>query len=948
LLIHYTHYDFSATIGPMKTSPLLKLQDLAMNEKPSLHASSYSKELFFIIKPSDDNRYYLENEDLTQAVPSSEHADLLWQIQSIKQSKSHFFSWKEKTQLLFIDEYPGLFTQLREKEIKLCFKNKQTQLSESRKEGRLSLKITKTDSNYEPEVIFTVDEQCFQDTIPLGADCIMADKILYTCRKIGPRYNHLTSIKGRIPEKDLESFMTLFISLYPDVEMNLQDYSWKKPREGRVEPGLRFDSLTNDGALQISSCWCYDDVPLDFMTNYHPSSVVKSDHEKQTLTRISLSYPEEQNILSQMSRTLKKITKESGSDEGFILEEDTLFISPELAIPLLTKHISSLASRYRLFGSEHLKKLKLRHVNPEFHFTPSSGIDYFEGPGTLKIDNEHIPLETALKLYDEHGYIPLNDSTKALIDASYFKILRKLVGQYNKKQGTWKISLFDMPLMDQLISARISGAGMNRSRKIFEGFNSLNKAPLPEGAKEIKTQLRSYQSYGVKWMAYLRKHSLGGCLADDMGLGKTIQALTMLCEHHLTDRADNPSLVIMPRSLLHNWKKEIEKFAPRLKTTLYYGTDRNLETAMNSQVILTTYALIRNDLEQLKEQHFAYVILDEAQAIKNSSSRISKAVTLLRAEHRLAISGTPVENSLNEVFALFRFLNPAMFGQQSRFNKDFLNPIQKNGDEEALKILAGKIAPFLLRRLKHQVATELPERTEQIIYVDMNSEQTRIYEERRLFYEKLIHEKLETEGMDKSRFLILQGLLELRQLASVPESKTEGAVMSAKWDILLDHLEEVISEGHRCLVFTNFLNTLEIMEEKLTERKCTYLSMSGATRNRAELVEKFQNSEHFKVFLMTLKTGGVGLNLTEADYVYILDPWWNYSAEQQAIDRTHRIGQKRNVFCYRLISRGTIEEKILELQEKKKELVSSVITSDGQSFKMLSPEDINYMLRRDS
>jgi SNF2 family DNA or RNA helicase len=304
-----------------------------------------------------------------------------------------------------------------------------------------------------------------------------------------------------------------------------------------------------------------------------------------------------------------------------------------------------------------------------------------------------------------------------------------------------------------------------------------------------------------------------------------------------------------------------------------------------------------------------------------------------------------MENNLGELYSIFRFLNPAMFGSEAEFNRRYGNPIQKEGDEDSAKELAAKIRPFILRRLKHEVAKELPERTEQVIYVDMTPEQALIYEKQRKFYQDMIKGEIAKNGFEKSQFCILQGLSELRQIASVPESKTEGAVQSAKWETLIDTILEITSSGHRCLVFSNFLSSIDAVGERLSASSIPHLVMTGSTSNRQELVKKFQQDESYKVFLMTLKTGGVGLNLTGADYVFILDPWWNKSAEQQAIDRTHRIGQTRSVFCYRLIARNTIEEKILELQQKKSDLFSAVISSDGQQIKKLSEEDIDYLLR---
>ena len=319
-----------------------------------------------------------------------------------------------------------------------------------------------------------------------------------------------------------------------------------------------------------------------------------------------------------------------------------------------------------------------------------------------------------------------------------------------------------------------------------------------------------------------------------MGLGKTIQTIALLALYHARNPEAPPSLIVMPRSLLYNWKREIERFAPRLDCRFWYGADRRPADMEGAQVILTTYALVRNDIEELREREFSYLVLDEAQAIKNHSSRISKAVILLKGRHRLALSGTPIENNLAELYALFRFLNPAMFGSFSRFSREYLAPIRRGEGEFVLRLLAAKTAPFLLRRLKKDVAAELPERSEQFLFVDMEGEQARLYEERRRFYEKVIREKLKVDGVEKSQFFILQGLLELRQLAAVPEAKTGGEVLSGKWEALLDHMEEVLAEGHRCLVFTNFLDSVEIVCRELEERKIPALSMTGGSRGAGE------------------------------------------------------------------------------------------------------------------
>jgi SNF2 family DNA or RNA helicase len=337
-------------------------------------------------------------------------------------------------------------------------------------------------------------------------------------------------------------------------------------------------------------------------------------------------------------------------------------------------------------------------------------------------------------------------------------------------------------------------------------------------------------------------------------------------------------------------------------------------------------------------------VLDESQNIKNLNSQSTKAVMLLNSEHRLALSGTPIENNLGELYSLFRFLNPSMFGSVERFNKYYGTPIQKENDKAALNELKKKIYPFILRRLKKDVLKDLPDKTEQILYVDMSPEQKTFYEERRKFFYNTVKTQIKENGIAKSQFSILQSLSELRQIASIPESKSDNNIISPKREILMESIVDATANNHKVLVFANYLHALDCISQELNTNGIDYLLMTGATRDRKSLVEKFQNDDTCKVFLMTLKTGGIGLNLTAADYIFIFDPWWNIAAENQAIDRSHRIGQDKKVFSYKLITRGTIEEKILELQHIKKELFDNLISSDGASIKSLDEKDVEFIL----
>jgi len=446
-------------------------------------------------------------------------------------------------------------------------------------------------------------------------------------------------------------------------------------------------------------------------------------------------------------------------------------------------------------------------------------------------------------------------------------------------------------------------------------------------------------------MEHLCGHEIGGCLADEMGLGKTVQVISLL-RRAFQKNLDGPVLIVAPRSLIWNWARELVRFAPELPVYIHYGADRSKEEIGREEkkVILTTYSITRIDIEDLLPIEFSYLILDESQHIKNLNAKRTMAILGLKARHRLALSGTPVENNLTELFSLFRFLNPSFFGTKNRFNREYGKPIQEEKDDQVLKELKQKIYPFMLRRLKRDVLKELPEKSEQTLVVDLDAEHLEIYHRRRTYLKEKIREAIEKNGIFKASFVILQAMAELRRLAGIPEEDGEYPGRSAKREQLIDMITEVREHGHKCLVFTNFLAAVEMISADLYEAGVENLVMTGATGNRLELVHRFQTDPTIGAFIMTLKTGGVGLNLTAADYVFIYDPWWNRAAENQAVDRTHRIGQENRVFAYRIIARDTIEEKMLLLQEQKAELASAILSSDNEAMKALSEEDLRFLL----
>jgi len=433
-----------------------------------------------------------------------------------------------------------------------------------------------------------------------------------------------------------------------------------------------------------------------------------------------------------------------------------------------------------------------------------------------------------------------------------------------------------------------------------------------------------------------------------MGVGKTAQVLALLetrRELRLKGELKQPSLVVVPRSLIFNWREEAARFTPELRVLDYTGAERDEDSFQGFDVVLTTYGTLRRDAPRLKDIEFDYVILDEAQAVKNSGTESAKAVRLLKGAHRLALSGTPVENHLGELFSLFEFLNPGMLNAANVFKIAGGGGL-RHINEESLRLLAHALRPFILRRTKEEVARELPPKTEQTIYCELKPPQRKLYNELREHYRNTLLGKIAKEGMGKAKIQVLEALLRLRQAACHPAliDAKRADEASAKMDVLLAQLREVTAEGHKALVFSQFTSFLKIVRKHLDEEGLVYEYLDGTTRDRQAPVERFQNDPNCKLFLISLKAGGLGLNLTAAGYVFLLDPWWNPAVEAQAVDRAHRIGQVQQVFAYRLIAKDTVEEKVLDLQKTKRDLASAIISQDNSVIKNLQKEDLELLL----
>ncbi|HFC93551.1 MAG TPA: hypothetical protein ENJ51_12150, partial [Leucothrix mucor] len=519
------------------------------------------------------------------------------------------------------------------------------------------------------------------------------------------------------------------------------------------------------------------------------------------------------------------------------------------------------------------------------------------------------------------------------------------------KDGTLSISKHAGLHFNDLLndpSLRWKGADeLKKLNKKLRDFSGIEAVELPKG---LDATLRDYQKQGLDWLQFLRNYQFNGVLADDMGLGKTIQTLANLQIEKESGRADLPSLVIAPTSLMSNWKNEAAHFTPDLNVLILQGPDRKqyFSDIENYDIILTTYPLMNRDKALYEKLEFHYLILDEAQAIKNTKAKTTQLIYALKARHRICVTGTPMENHLGEIWSMYHFLMPGYLGTQQKFNSLFRKPIEQHADDTRGQVLRARIEPFLLRRTKDVVADELPEKTEIIRTVTLSGKQRDLYETVRVAMDKKVRDEIKKKGLARSHIMILDALLKLRQVCCDPQlvklEKARSVKESAKLELLMSMIPEMVEEGRKILLFSQFTSMLTIIETNLKKSKIKYTKLTGQTRKRAEAIEAFQEGDA-KVFLISLKAGGVGLNLTAADVVIHYDPWWNPAVEKQATDRAHRIGQDKPVFVYKLITEETVEEKILKMQEKKQALADSLYAKKGKAEASFDQNDLMDLLK---
>ncbi|MBA3898600.1 MAG: DEAD/DEAH box helicase [Bacteroidetes bacterium] len=597
----------------------------------------------------------------------------------------------------------------------------------------------------------------------------------------------------------------------------------------------------------------------------------------------------------------------------------------------------------QVFGFNNLKKIKYNPNKPKISVNISSGIDWFDVKIDVNFGKQNVSLKDIRKaVIRRENYIPLGDGSMGYLPEEWITQYSKYFEQGEVKKDKLQVSKFQFNLLDDFDEKNFNPQAwkdlQEKKKKLVE-FDNIKEIEIPKG---LNAHLRDYQQEGLKWLCCLDEIGWGGCLADDMGLGKTIQVISFLLLQ-ARKKKGQPNLVVAPTSLIFNWEDELKKFAPDIIYSIYYGKERDKNMDFTAyDLVITSYGMIVNDIKELSETNFNYIVLDESQSIKNPESLRYKAVRQLKSSNRLVMTGTPIENNTFDLYAQMNFLNPGMLGTTTSFRENFSNAIDKSKNENQAKKLRKLIHPFMLRRTKEQVAKELPGKIEMNLYCEMEKEQRKVYDTFKKHLREKLLEEIESGDKNKAKFMVLDAMLKLRQICNSPKlinTEEDYGEQSIKIKELLRHISEKTG-NHKILIFSQFVKMLKLIENELNKQDINYEYLDGKTRNRKSNVDNFQENEDCRVFLISLKAGGMGLNLTAADYVYIVDPWWNPAVENQAIDRTYRIGQTKKVFAYRMICKDTIEEKILKLQEHKKAVAKDIITTEDGFFKSLEKEDL--------
>lgn len=738
--------------------------------------------------------------------------------------------------------------------------------------------------------------------------------------------------KLQLSENELrEFFSTYYKEILDDFEFKLSKSLKRDTRT--VQPVAKIFLEKSGITAKVKLKFDYSGQTVDYFSANKELILV----ENNVILDVHRDFEYEDEVIEKLND--HHIVTHDDKDE-FVLDCDL--------IDFVSESIPSISNMgIEILGEDKLFNFKVVKSSAKMVMNTSKNGDWFDLKGTVQFGKDKIDMKKVLEaVFKNKRFVELSDGKRAVIPKNWVQNLKGYGGFFDLTENI-KLSKHHLAILESVMSLASKADMDSNVKKVLTSFRNFDKIKPATVSKKVKATLRHYQKAGFDWLNFLREFEFNGILADDMGLGKTLQALTML-QKVSEEKGNKTSLAVVPTSLVFNWKAEAKKFTPGLKIAIYHGVKRDKKgfdkMVKENDLVITTYGVIRNDLELFVSKEFEYVILDEAHTIKNPASISAKSVFALRGKNKLAISGTPMQNNLTELWSLFNFLNPGYLGSYDFFKEQFVTRIEKEKDVNVNASLKKLINPFLLRRTKKIIADELPDKTEMVLKSNFNEDEREVYDNWKEYYKNEIKSAVNEKGMGGAKLKILEGLMKLRQICLHPKMiDTEYRGSSAKFDLLMMEVEKVMAEGHKVLIFSSFVKMLTIIKDEFEKKDLKYSYLDGKTKDREGVVTRFQNGDEAESFLISIKAGGVGLNLTSADYVFIVDPWWNPAVEMQAMDRAHRIGQKNKVFVYKMIAENTIEEKILKLQESKKELVDNLITEEAGVMKDINPRELEEL-----
>ncbi|MEX0906134.1 MAG: DEAD/DEAH box helicase [Balneolaceae bacterium] len=786
--------------------------------------------------------------------------------------------------------------------------------------------------------IYSGDEVEFVQTDPVW---VLADGQIAKLNANERALNIFFSLSNssiHVPSDELEPFLK---DLYPmllkaDIPVQFSDELKEESEPVDPEPALY---LRESGKM----------LQADLRIVYNGFEIDGNNEAEEILVPLSLT-----NHKTNGSALLLSVKRQPNKEQAFVnqvlesgLEQagNSWQFSPcgdslEWVIDQLPRLIKA---GFSIYGQKNLVRYARPKKMTSSSFRVKTRENWFEVEGSFSFGEITLGMNDIQQvLVKDKTFIKLHDDSLGELPENWVKQLKSLMQLTGNSGENSKIPKIAAIVIEEIAKE----ADNSESDPDFEeyagrlkSFETIEPISAPNG---FYGELRQYQSAGLSWMNFLNTYGFGGILADDMGLGKTIQVLALLRKISERSARRINCLIIAPRSVIQNWVAEAGKFVPDFEVNVHHGTARASSTdeLADCDLLITTYGTMRNDINLLKDKEFDYAILDESHSVRNPASKTFRSLKMIRAKNRICMTGTPVQNTTMDLWSQFEFLNPGFLGGQKSFRDRWVKPVERDGDQAAEELLHKMVAPFILRRTKQQVATDLPPLTSTRVDCPMDVTQHALYEKYRKVYYELVNKSIDSNGINKARFAVLEGLLRLRQISCSPKLIEGESGPSAKLSRFVELAEELISEGHRALVFSQFVGFLKLIEAEVKKQGWSYEYLDGQTNDRQERVDRFQGDESKKLFLISLKAGGEGLNLTGADYVFIMDPWWNPAAERQAMDRTHRIGQKEKVFVYRFVSPDTVEEKILRLQDRKRNLAEKLVVADSGIFKELNKKDL--------